>query len=72
MARHHEEGESRPVDEAMTVLGRHPPGKQRKLIRILAALALAPLVSLLISVVVQSLYRRLRARRHALPGGPLG
>jgi len=70
MPRQVEEGESRPIDEAMSVRGRHSPGKQRKVLRLLAVLA--PLVSLLISLVVQSIYRRRRARHQALSGGDLG
>ena len=61
MPRQPEEGESRPIDEPMSVRGRHSPGKQRKALRLLAVLALAPLVSLLISLVVKSMYRRWRA-----------
>jgi len=71
MPRQPEEGE-RPIDEAMSVGGRHSPGKQRRVLRLLAVLALAPLVSLLISLVVQSMYRRRRARHQALSGGDLG
>lgn len=67
-----EDGESRPVDDAMSDLGKHFPGKQREVLRLVGVLALAPLVSLLISVVVQSLYRRWRARHQALSSGPVG
>jgi len=71
MLRQPAEGDSRQIDEAVSVRGRHHPGKQRKVLRLLAVLALAPLVSLFISVVVRSRYRRRRARYQALSGGPV-